>query len=129
MSNLPLICLCIFLGLVQLMLFEPKHKLQVATYVRVSDSASWRPVTVHDLSEYSKECYADSTAHKGFWFWRTSITGKDDIAPANDPDAWWRDWDSMGGSLERWYKTKATYRYTHREPTFPGFIQYMKGKR
>ena len=79
------------------------------TYVRFLDSVSYRPVTVHDLSEYSKECYADSTLER----WHDS-KGSNRMCIA--------DWECLIASH---YKTG----WTHREPTFPGFIQYMKGKK
>jgi hypothetical protein len=69
---------------------------------------STRPVTVHDLNEYSKECYADST-----WI---SI----------------RAYTILERKLEHYSivrRSEDGIIYLRAKPTFPGFIQYMKGKK
>lgn len=56
-------------------------------------------ITLQDLLDYEKECYADSSFEKSFQYWR------DDDRIITIPDRW-----------------------VHREPTFKGFIEFLRSR-
>lgn len=77
------------------------------------DSRIFEQWLVDEWQSYQKECYADSQ-YVGFGYWLSA-----------DGMKWWHE---VSEDETRWSMTKPFKRYKHREPTFPGFMQYLENK-
>ena len=90
-----------------------------ATAVATIDTSEilFRPITRDDLFRYERDCYADSTHTEGATF-RDFEAGNHYWAEYHP-----KPWKSVANLLY------LENRWTHREPTFQGFIQWMRKQR
>lgn len=72
-------------------------------------------------SRYEKECYADSTFSKVMEWWERKTDGMGKATPFAEED---RKRFRRNG-----YKQRMDTVYTHRQPAFSDFIEYLRGKK
>jgi hypothetical protein len=107
-----LISLFLLVGIYQGQYWKPDGKGNLTHNVQYTDSLRWTPVTVNDLFDYARECYADSTAHTGH-FGQGACVGA----------SWGEDDFRCGLS---WHHNVTIW--THREESFVGFRKWLQKK-
>jgi hypothetical protein len=99
-------------------------KLTVKRGIEITpDSLSPQPdyITLEDLLTYKAECWNDSTKQEKVR-WRLFLG-------ASNEDSMWVSCDDIISPLENGWKRIITTTYTHREPTFTGFIDWIERRR
>jgi hypothetical protein len=81
-------------------------------------SHEWTPITLEDMDAYWQECWNDSTKQVQFigWLYKDPKTKEIYVV------------DHRWGDDPRFIEVKKEF-YTHREPTFAGFREWMRRKK